>query len=232
MNFKLLIIGSILFSVNNIIALNDYKSQAGQDRFVNEHFFHNKKCGIFLDIGAHDGLSFSNTYFFEEELEWTGFCFEPLPHLFKQLKECRNCICVNACVSSVEGSLPFLHIDGCDEMLSGLCGTYDQRALSIVTNDIANFGGELKVLQVSSVRIDKILAQYGVNHIDFLSLDTEGSELEILKTIDFSKIMIDVITVENNYNEPFIREFLVSQGFIFITHLHVDDIYVRNGFSY
>ena len=210
----------------------DYKSQAGQDRFVNEHFFQNKTGGIFLDIGAHDGMSFSNTYFFEKDLGWTGFCFEPLPHLFKQLKECRECICINACVSSIEGELPFLHVDGCDEMLSGLCGTYDSRALDAVKNDTANFGGELKILQLPSVRLDTILSRYGVNHIDFLSLDTEGCELEILKTIDFSKIAIDVITVENNYNEPYIREYLTANGFIFITHLHVDDIYVREGFSY
>jgi len=211
---------------------NVYKSQAGQDEFVNAHFFHNKEGGLFLDIGAHDGLSFSNTWFFEKKLGWQGICFEPLPHLYKLLCENRDCICIDACVSAVCDTVPFLHIDGCDEMLSGLCGTYDQRALNAVMNDIANLGGELKILQLPSVRIDTILKRYGITHIDFLSLDTEGSELEILKTFDFSQITIDVITVENNYDEPYIREFLTSQGFIFVTRLHVDDIYVRQGFVY
>ena len=205
----------------------EYKSQLGQDRFVNEQFFHNKRDGVFIDIGAHDGQTGSNTYFFEKELGWKGICFEPLPHLFKQLVECRNAICINACVAAQEGDQPFLHIDSCDEMLSGLCGTYDPRSLSAVMYDISQFGGECKILQLPAVRLDTILKKCGITHIDFFSLDTEGSELEILKTIDFSEIIIDVMTVENNFNEPYINDFLTSKGFIFVSRLSVDDVYIR-----
>lgn len=215
----------------------EYKGQFGQDKFVHENFFFNKPDGRFLDIGAHDGQSGSNTYVFEKELGWTGICFEPLPHLYKKLSECRSCICVNACVSATHGLLPFLHVDSCDEMLSGLCGTYDQRALNAVLNDINQFGGEIKMMQLPSVILyeylyeNNFLNKNGCTHFDFLSLDTEGSELEILKTIDFSKIIIDVITVENNYDEPFIQEFLLSKGYIFVTRLGVDDIYVAKNFE-
>ncbi len=207
----------------------DYKSQYDQDRFVNEHFFHDKQDGFFLDIGAHDGVSFSNTYYFNQCLGWKGICFEPREEIFKTLEVCRDCICINACVANVDGLLPFLSIESCDEMLSGLCGTYDQRALDAVMADIGYYGGEIKMLQMPCVRLMPILERYGVSHIDFFSLDTEGNELEILKTIDFSKIVIDVITVENNYNEPFIQEFLIPKGFTLVMHLGVDDIYVRDG---
>jgi FkbM family methyltransferase len=209
---------------------HEYKSQYDQDRFVNEHFFHDKQGGFFLDIGAHDGQTGSNSYFFEKELGWEGICFEPLPHLFAQLRECRACACVNACVSASQGLLPFLHVDSCDEQLSGLAGTYDQRALNAVMYDISQLGGAIKMLQLPSVRLMAILEQHGITHVDFLSLDTEGSELEILKTIDFSKIIIDVITVENNYNETFIYDFLIEQGFKFVVRIGVDDLYVREGF--
>lgn len=228
---KNIFLGCLLIIVIGIGA-QEYQSQLGQDRYINEHFFHNKKNGVFLDIGAHDGKSFSNTYFFEKELGWTGICFEPLPHLFQSLQACRDCICINAGVAEVEDTLPFLHVVGCDEMLSGLCGTYDQRALNAVMSDIKNFGGECRLIQVPCVRIDKILTGYGMSHIDFLSLDTEGNELEILNTINFSQIKIDVITVENNYNEPAIREFLEAKGFIFVTRLQVDDIFVHKDFIY
>lgn len=221
---------TILMVLGSSLLAHEYKSQAGQDQFVHEQFFKSKREGMFLDIGAHDGMSFSNTYFFEKELAWKGICVEPLPHLFKKLEECRNCICINACIASVESSLPFLHVDGCDEMLSGLWSTYDPRALQTVMNDIADFGGELKIIQVPCVRLDSVLKRYGVNHIDFLSLDTEGNELEILKTIDFSAVTIDVITVENNYEEAYIYEYLTSHGFIFVMRLHVDDVYIREGF--
>jgi FkbM family methyltransferase len=214
-----------LFITSSISA--SYKSQAGQDRFVNEQLFHNRKGGFFLDIGAHDGQSFSNTWFFEKDLGWKGICFEPIPHLFEQLNACRDCICINACVSGINGDLPFLHVDGCDEMLSGLCGTFNQNKLTAVLNDIAAFGGDLEVIQVPSVRLDDILAEYGITHVDFLSLDVEGHELEVLKTIDFSQVTIDVITVENDYNDEAIRDILISNGFILFGRVHVDDIFVR-----
>jgi len=207
-----------------------YKSQAWQDQFVNDCFFNNKKNGFFLDIGAHDGTSFSNTYFFEKELGWQGICFEPLPHLFAQLKACRNCVCINACVSPKEGTVSFLHLDSCDEMLSGMAGTYDQRQLNTVMNDISIYGGQCKLLQLPAVNINEVLKKHDVTHVDFLSLDTEGSELEILKSIDFSRLTIDVITVENNFDEPIVRDFLEAHGFTYVTRLHVDDVYVREGF--
>lgn len=224
---KYIFITICIFTISCAIDRSNYKSQAGQDQFINETFFHDKKNGVFLDIGAHDGMSFSNTYFFEKELGWKGICFEPLPHLFKKLQECRDCICINACVSSIEGTVPFLHLDSCDEMLSGMSGTYDQRQLNTVMNDIAQFGGSCKVLQLPAVKLNVILKQYNMYHVDFLSLDTEGSELDILRSIDFDHITIDVITVENNFNEPYVKEFLESKGFVHIIHLHVDDIYAR-----
>lgn len=208
----------------------DYMSQLGQDKFVNELFFKNKKNGFFLDIGAHDGKTGSNTYFFEKELGWQGICFEPLPHLFSSLQCCRDSVCINACVAAQTGTVTFLHLDSVDEQLSGMCSTYDQRMLNVVLNDLKVYGGTCRVLQMPSVRLDDVLAAHGITHVDFLSLDTEGSELEILKTIDFSAITIDVMTIENNFNEPHIRNYLEQNGFIFVQRLTVDDVYMRSGF--
>lgn len=201
-------------------------SQLGQDQLFNERFLKNKRNGFFLDIGAHDGQTGSNTYFFEKELGWQGICFEPLPHLFKQLKECRDCICINACVGSTEGRVPFLHLNSVDEQLSGMCSTYDKRQLDVVMNDLSVYGGDCKIMQLPCVRLNDVLDRYGITHVDYFSLDTEGSELEILKSIDFSKVKIDMMSVENNFHEPFIREFLESKGFFFVEHVVVDDIYV------
>ena len=58
-----------------------------------------------------------------------------------------------------------------------------------------------------------ILDRHGITHIDYLSIDTEGNELSILKTIDFEKFDIEIIDVENNYNSPDIRNFLKSKGY-------------------
>ena len=69
----------------------EYKSQHKQDEFV-VNYFKGKKNGVFVDIGAHDGITLSNTYVLEKELGWTGICVEPMDHEYKKLTECRNCI--------------------------------------------------------------------------------------------------------------------------------------------
>lgn len=209
-----------------------YKSQVGQDKYIHETFFKNKHNGVFVDIGAHDGITFSNSYFFEKELGWNGICIEPRTHLYEKLKGCRSCACVRACISDQTGMVPFLNIEGVDEMLSGMVSTYDQRQLDIVMNDIRYHGGQIKTIQVPCVLLQELLQLHSMNHVDFLSVDTEGGELEILKTIDFEKTTIDVITVENNYAEAPIREFLCSKGYLLVNRIHPDDIFVRKGFAF
>lgn len=68
---------------------NKYYSQCGQDEYLNRKIFKNRKNGLFLDIGANDCISFSNTYFFEKELNWKGICIESLPEVFKELEKNR-----------------------------------------------------------------------------------------------------------------------------------------------
>jgi hypothetical protein len=104
--------------------------------------------------------------------------------------------------------------------------------MNIVLDDLNQYGGQIKVIALPCVKLCDILAQHGMPHIDFLSLDTEGSEMQILRSIDFSKIIIDVITVENNYREESLRDFLRSKGYQYLTSLWPDDIFVRSGFKY
>lgn len=220
----------ILF--NQTIATLHYTSQIGQDKILNENYFKNKRNGTFIDIGAHDGVTHSNTYFFEKELEWSGICFEPLPTVFKRLQNNRTCICINACVSKVEGFLKFFAVEGYAEMLSGLVDTYDPRHLERLQKEIAIFGGKYAIIDVPCVRLNKILEEHKIQKIDLLSIDTEGSELEILQSIDFSVLSIWAITVENNYGYPAIRNLLTSKGFSFIAYIgKQDEIYINENYS-
>jgi hypothetical protein len=66
-----------------------YYSQYGQDKFLFENFFINKKEGFFLDIGAHDGVNGNNTFLFEK-IGWSGVCIEPIPSVFEKLKKIVN----------------------------------------------------------------------------------------------------------------------------------------------
>ncbi len=208
-----------------------------QDKFLNEKFFHFRKNGVFVDIGAHDGCSYSNTYYFEKELNWTGICFEPLPEAFEKLKKNRNCICVNACVSDVDGEVQFLQVEDIvphgaypgynHNMLSGMLHTYDPRHLQRLTTELGNAGGTYKIITRPSRILGNVLKEHSIKKIDYLSLDTEGGELLILKTINYDEIDIYAITVENNYNDPEVRVFLESKNFLFITHLGQDEVYIH-----
>ena len=58
--------------------ITKYNSQYGQDRYLNEHFFHDKEGGFFVDIGAHNGVTISDSLFYEKELGWKGICLESI----------------------------------------------------------------------------------------------------------------------------------------------------------
>lgn len=211
------------------LTFSEYYSQCGQDKFVNETFFKNCRHGVFIDIGAHNGISFSNTYFFEKELEWTGICLEPIPHVFNQLQKNRTCLCICGCISTDEhnSTHSFLQISGYPEMLSGLVDKFDPKHLSRILHEIQEYSGSYKIIDVPCYNLNQILEDAGIHHVNFLSLDTEGGEFEILQNFDFSKCQVDVITVEDNYKiDPFIP-FLISQGFEFITSLDQDLIFVN-----
>lgn len=214
------------------LVFSEYYSQCGQDKFVHENFFKNRTNGIFIDIGAHDGISFSNTYFFEKQLGWTGICIEPIPHIFEELQKNRNCLCICGCITTEDNTVQhFLHVSGYAEMLSGLISKYDERHKNRITFENKRYGGTCEIIDVSCYNLNKILEKEKITHVNFLSLDTEGGEFEILQNIDFSKYQIDVITVEDNYKtDPFIP-FLEKKGFTFVKTLGGDLVFVNKNFN-
>lgn len=221
-----------LITTTSAVIAQQYYSQSGQDRYLNEQLFKGKQNGVFIDIGAHNGIIFSNTYFFEKELQWTGICIEPIPEIFQQLQQNRRCVCLQGCIANSTTKQPFLRVTGgtafeYTEMLSGLLHSYDLRHLDRIDRELLKFGGKKEIIMMQCYTLNDILEQYAIKHIDYLSIDTEGSELDILKAIDFSTITIDVITVENNYNTDHIKNFLTSQGYEYLTKLEGDEIYKR-----
>lgn len=208
-----------------------FYSQCGQDSFLYKRFFHNKKDGVFVDIGAHDGIVLSNTYFFEKELGWKGICIEPLPDRFEQLRKNRKCTCIQGCIYNKTGTVKFLnvksHIGEHTEMLSGIVETYDNRHLNRIKHETRNNMGSCEEVEVKCYLLNDVLSDNKIAHVDYLSIDTEGGELDILKAIDFDKYTINIIDVENNYNDPEFEKFLSSKGYKKFTNVSWDEIYVR-----
>ena len=107
-----------LLKVNDVNNMN-YYSQFGQDEWLYNQFYKNKIDGVFLEIGADDGIDKSNTKFFED-LGWTGLCIEPSPDRFSKLINNRKCICENIAVFDKECEIDFLDISGWGKGLSGI----------------------------------------------------------------------------------------------------------------
>lgn len=199
-------------------------SQSNQDLYVYENYFKNKLDGIFVDIGAHDGVSINNTILFEK-LCWKGICIEPLPHIYEKLILNRKCKCVWGAISDKNTEVvKFNAVQGYAEMLSGIVEDYDPRHKSRIDRELAYYGGSKQIITVPNFRFNELIE---FKHIDFLSIDTEGSELNILKTIDFNKYYIDIITVENNFAESQLEKFLETKGYKLITQLEADFLFKR-----
>ena len=219
-----------LFVILLIIPIfaDNYYSEYQQDEFLNKNTFHGKKEGVFVDIGAYDGILASNTYFFEKNLGWTGICVEPLDNAYANLIKNRKCICVHGAVSACAEIRDFVEVHGRIPTFSGFLNTYHKKHWSRVNTILEKQSHKWSIIKVKTFTFNDLCKKYKLNHIDYLSIDTEGSEEEIIKSIDFKNIDINVIDIENNYGNTTMRHYLESNGYKFITHLKIDDIYVKN----
>lgn len=137
---------------------------------------------------------------------------------------------MQACVAETSGKALFQKIISDTfyvEMLSGLLDKYDPRHLERSRREVKEFGGKIELIEVECERFDNLMKRYGITHIDFLSIDTEGNELDILKSIDFDQCEILAICVENNYASPLLKQYLHAKGYTLLDTTY-DEIYLRN----
>jgi FkbM family methyltransferase len=204
-----------------------YYSQFRQDQFLNEVLFNNKKNGFFIDIGAHDGVTISNSLFFERHNNWDGICIEPNPNVFGKLAETRKSLNLNVCIGDANQVVKFTQIEGYSEMLSGVSDKFDARHLERINREIESKGGkkiEIDVKMIKLEDIDNIMN----SAIDFISIDTEGNELDIIKSINLNNLDVKSIVIENNYNDLRINDYLSNFGFELFYKLDCDEIYVSS----
>ncbi|HSW90175.1 MAG TPA: FkbM family methyltransferase [Patescibacteria group bacterium] len=218
--------------LSSIRAPKSYLSQMGEDKYLDKNIFREKRRGVFLDIGAHDGYTFSNTYLLEKRYGWTGVCVEPLPSVFKKLQHNRSVTCVRAAISNTPGRLKFLEVvgPGNAEMMSGIVDRYDPRHLSRVKRDVKERKGRQKIISVPSISIMELIEKYHLAHIDYCSIDTEGNEFEILKSIDFSKVQIDCFTVEDLFGTSPLKTYMRKNGYKLVKTLDKDCVFLRQDF--
>jgi len=199
------------------------QSQLRQDLFVlNELNF--KKNGFFIEFGATNGIELSNTYLLEKKFSWKGILSEPAKCWHYELSRNRNCTITHECVWS-KSNLTLEFSESVSPELSSIS--------SIETNDYHSENrksGEQKYSVRTISLIDLLEKNNAPEVIDYLSIDTEGSEFEILSAIDFNKYKFSVITCEHNYTEQRekIFQLLTSAGYrrVFENISKYDDWYI------
>ena len=180
-----------------------YYSQFGEDCLLWE-FFQYRKEGFYIDVGAFDGIHLSNTYSFEQK-GWNGICIEPNPVMFGYCRENRpRSLCLNmACIGKpMVNEVKFYAED--IGLLSTTINTsakeadirerYRKRGLP--------FTG-LKEIPVNAATLNHILDMHvpSVNAIDFISIDTEGNELDVLEGLDIHRYETRVFIIEAHSRE-------------------------------
>lgn len=185
------------------------------------NFFAHKKNGFYVDVGAYNGVELSNTYFFEA-IGWTGILVEPDPGLFRQCQLSRPYSTVlNVAASDRDGSLQFTCAEG-KEWLS-YTGTNPEREQRILAE-----GGFLKRIEVPCLTLKEILQDVD-QPIDFLSIDVEGFEFNVLNGLNLDTIRPRVIVIEQNPSDrdtPAVK-LLTANGYVPRCHLGSNSFYTQ-----
>ena len=201
-----------------------FNSQDNQDKYLETNIFKGYKNGVYVDIGAHDGVSINNTLYFEKNNNWTGINVEPIKNVFDKLIINRpNNINLNCAVCNNDGETDFLCNTGYTEMISGIKDTFDSRHLQRLENENKQMGSRTDIIKVKTKKLETICDENNISHINYLSIDVEGAEFEVIKSINFDKVFIDIIGFENNYNETSIPivKYLENKNFVII-HVSLD----------
>jgi FkbM family methyltransferase len=195
------------------------KSQLNQDLNVLE-FYDYKKNLFFVDLGANDGETLSNTYLLEKEYNWIGICSEPLPSAYEKLINCRSVSCDNHAVFD-KSNLKLEFIEG--DLLSGISEYIGDRQKTKLK--------KANKIEVNTITLQDLLEKYNSPKIiNYLSLDTEGTELKILQSVNLSEYIFLYINLEHNYIEPNrseIKKLLQNNGYLYKGENKWDDDYIH-----
>jgi len=203
-----------------------YLSQGGQDRYVHETFFKNKRDGVFVEIGGCNGWVGSNCYFFEKTLGWTGVIVEASPALAKQIGGIRDNPVVHAAIADRDDTMAFREVAKGFTQMGGLVDYYSADALEMVRSHPNHVE---RTTMVSTLRLETLLQTHGLDRVDYCSIDVEGAERAILSDFDFGAYDISVLSVENGPGNTAssVRDIMEPAGYQLVDIVGPDEIYKK-----
>lgn len=198
-------------------------SQGGQDALLWDKMFNHDvqfETGTFVEFGARNGKSESNTFFFENQLLWHGLLLEAIPKEQKDIgtNRPRSAVLDGAvCESNKKVDFSIAGIGG----WSGRAEVYDESRKNNLVETIS----------VACFTLTTLLELFGIRHVSYLSVDTEGSELQALKGFPWGNVTVDVVGVEvltgrpeRKAKESDLLSYMASVGMeIWIDHQFAED---------
>jgi len=192
--------------------------------------FPNNFRGVCIDVGAFHPTWISNSWIFEQA-GWETYCIEPNPYCIPQLKELRKNVIEFACGSESKDDVDFYIYDtkwaGPKVENTDVWTDYAADTGLIKHKNVA--GKLYEVVKVSLRTLDFILGWnwLPINNIDYLSIDVEKNEMEVLRGLDLTRWTPRVIVIENELKTADQHGWLSSYGYKVVNRITVNDIYQR-----
>ena len=199
--------------------MSKYFGQWDTDRVI-ESYFPGQVNGRCVEVGAYDGIKGSNSKYFED-LGWETTCIEPNPFIYHELLKNRNGRCLNIAVGSHVGISDFKVYD----FKSGI-----QSSLSSLDTDprlIEEYGDAIEKTTYVEVPVFLLGTIVNLNNIDFISIDTEGTEYDVLLGCHLYRQTPKLLVVENNYEDECITSYVRHYGYKLDQRYKVNDFYLR-----
>lgn len=202
-----------------------FYSQQDEDKYIIQYLLKNKiDDGTYLEVGANDGLTYSNTKTLEDFFNFSGILIEPQEKLFNNIKNYRSTTkneLYNCAVTNIDSPTISFMGDNCEGGVTESLNT-----------DISKFGWT-KSYQVSNRKMKDILDNSKFEYIDFMFIDVEGSELLLLESIDFKFpifcIIIEAHSTEQEKNKLF-GELLKKNGFTYRERQRGNEVWINHNY--
>ena len=189
-------------------------SQFGQDLWIVHGVFPGKRNGFYVDVGSGDGEYESNTKLLDD-LGWKGVCIDPFPQNMSR----RTCQMFTQPVLDESGK----HVQF---RSAGLYGGIETNL-----NRHKTTASQAPLVDLVTATLDEILAKaHAPRDIDFMSIDVEGAEYDVLRGLSFDRFSVGSFTIEHNYEagkRDAIHKLLAAKGYVLVRSWWVDDWYVR-----
>lgn len=203
-----------------------FNSQQSEDKILFEKYL-NYKDGFFIELGAMNGITYSNTLFFEKVLNWTGILIEPTNQYESLVLNRPNCFNFNLAVSKKSGEVEFVG----NHALGGIKDTMDDKHFY---GWGLNEGHTYKVQSKPMYEIiDEVRSKIKIDKIDLLSLDVEGGELEVLETYNWEIPTIFILIELDGHNpekDENCRKLLREKNFSFVENIGINELWKNSNF--